>query len=69
MQVTLSLGSRNVAVGQLAIHLPPDRTKPGRQPVHWTWSMVEATVNDENLQLVQLLGQASRGIRTGLWMM
>ena len=69
MQVTLSLGSRNVAVGQLAIHLPPDSTKPGRQPVHWTWSMVEATVNDENLQLVQLLGQASRGIRTGLWMM
>ena len=36
VQVTLSFGSRKVLLGQLAMHLPPDRTKPGRQPVHWT---------------------------------
>ena len=30
----LSEASRNVPEGQESVHLPPLRTKPGRQPVH-----------------------------------
>lgn len=34
VQVKLSVGLRNVPDGQLSIQAPPDRTYPGRHPVH-----------------------------------
>ena len=59
-QVTLSLGSRKVPVGQVSMHLPWESTKPGKQPEHCTWSIVDATLKLEYLQLVHLEGQAMR---------
>ena len=34
VQVRLSCGETKVPVGQLATHLPCERTKPGKQPLH-----------------------------------
>jgi hypothetical protein len=36
VHVTLSLGERNVPVGQLEMHWPFDKTVPFRQPVHFS---------------------------------
>jgi hypothetical protein len=55
--VTLSLGDRNVLEGQLSMQVPLERTKPGRQPVHWSWSTVDATLKLGMPQAVHLDGQ------------
>lgn len=43
VHVRLSVGERKVPAGQLGTHFPCERTKPGKQPVHWAWSIVDAT--------------------------
>lgn len=57
VQVILSVGETKFPVGQLSMHWPPDRTKPGRQPVHCSWLTVEATLKLGILQDVHLNGQ------------
>jgi len=54
----LSAGSTNVPEGQDSIHLPSLRTKPGRQPVHSSWSTVEATLKPGIPHPVHFGGQA-----------
>ena len=58
VQVRLSVGERNVPVGQLDTHFPLESTKPDRHPVHCAWSMVEATVKFGISHVVHLGPQA-----------
>jgi hypothetical protein len=53
----LSVGSANVPEGQDPTHLPPLRTRPGRQPVHCSWSTVEPTLKPGILHPVHFEGQ------------
>lgn len=62
VHVKLSVGERNVPVGQLDMHFPPESTKPDRQPVHCAWSIVEATVKFGIWQVVHLGPQAVKTI-------
>lgn len=57
VHVTLSVEEMKFPVGQLSTHWPPERTKPGRQPVHCSWLTVDATLKLGILQPVHLEGQ------------
>lgn len=59
VQVKLSWGDRNVPEGQLSRHFPLERTEPGRQPVHCSWSTVEATLKFGILHDVHFAPQAT----------
>jgi hypothetical protein len=59
VQVKLSCGERKVPDGQLSTHRPLDRTKPGRQPLHCNWLMVDATLKLGIPQEVHFDGQLS----------
>jgi hypothetical protein len=48
---------RKVPVGHDSMHLPLERTWPGRHPVHCSWSTVEATLKLGSLHAVHLDGQ------------
>jgi hypothetical protein len=49
-----------VPEGQLPTHCPCDRKNPGKQPVHLSWEIVEATEKLGISQDVHLAPQAKR---------
>lgn len=64
-QVRLSWGETNVPEGQLSTHFPFDKKKPGKHPVHWAKSTVDAPLKFGILQEVHLASQANEIVSVG----
>lgn len=70
VHVRLSCCDTKVPDGQLSTHFPSDKKNPGKQPVHCTWSMVEATLKLGILHEVHLAPQPIKSLLTtpiGRW--